>query len=299
MLFCAQPPYRDGILTFSFLPPECLQPSSRKPFYRCAPNDVWGLGVILVNLTCGRNPWKQASFQDSTYRAFARDPSFLKTILPLTDELNDILGRIFSPSPEHRITLPELRNRILNCSQFTVPAMSVSPPSPPVMPDHINAYVAPEEAVVDDFDYESPLSPASTSSDEGSLTSSAPTIDDFDDEVFIDGPSSQPDMSQDMNVVAYEPDLTNGTTAFHAQEYMPQQHYTGPVPTAPVVVHSQPPVPPQPHMQAQPHVTAPASCQPKSYFPFWDVVKYVQQAPVMPNHVSFHQPVSFFPVQGY
>lgn len=279
--------------------PECLQPSSRKPFYRCAPNDVWGLGVILVNLTCGRNPWKQASYQDSTYRAFARDPSFLKTILPLTDELNDILGQIFNPSPEHRITLPDLRNRILNCSQFTVPAMCVSPPTPPVSPDHINAYVAPDEAIVDDCDYDSPLSPASTNSDEGSLTSSAPTIDDFDDEVFIECPPHQPDVVQDMNPVAYDPDMTEGTPVFHVQEFMPQQHYTGPVPSAPIVVHSLPPHPAQPPIQAPPHVPVQTSCQPKSYFPFWDVVKYVQQAPVMPNHIPFHQQVPFFPVQGY
>jgi serine/threonine protein kinase len=86
----------------------------------CAPNDVWSLGVILVNLTCGRNPWKQASYQDSTYRAYMRSPDFLKTILPLSDELNGILGRIFDASPEQRISLAELRGRIMACSRFTV-----------------------------------------------------------------------------------------------------------------------------------------------------------------------------------
>jgi hypothetical protein len=163
----------------------------------------------------------------------------------------------------------------------------------------MNAYVAPEEAIVDDCEYDSPLSPASTNSDEGSLTSSAPTIDDLDDEVFIDCQPHQPDIAQDMNPVAYEPDMTEGSPAFHVQEFMPQQHYTGPVPTGPIVVHSQSPLPPQPLTQAQPHVPVQAPCQPKSYFPFWDVVKYVQQAPVIPNHAPFHQQVSFFPGQGY
>lgn len=278
-----------------YMSPECLQPSSRKPFYRCAPNDVWGLGVILVNLTCGRNPWKQASFQDSTYRAFARDPNFLKTILPLTDELNDILGRIFNPTPEHRITLPELRNRILNCSQFTVPAMS--PATPPATPDHMQAYVAPEEAIVDDCDYDSPLSPASTISDEGSLTSSAPTIDDLDDEVFIDCQQQRPGMPQDMHPVSFEPEMPADSPGFHVQEFIPQ-HYTGPVPTAPVVVHSHPPPPSRAPMQAHPPVPVQAPCQPKSYFPLWDLAKYVQQTPVIPHHAPFHQQVSFLPIQG-
>src|SRR6478735_4335552 len=164
---------------FLFFSSECLDPSARKPYYLCAPNDVWSLGVILVNLTCGRNPWKQASFQDSTYRAYAGSKDFLKTILPLSDELNDILGRIFEPIPEQRITLPELRTRIMACSMFTVPPMS-SLPTPPASPNHITEYVSSEDAIIDDYEYDS-LSPAS-SDDEGSLTSSDSTIDDLDDE---------------------------------------------------------------------------------------------------------------------
>lgn len=111
---------------------ECLDQSSRNPSYRCAPNDVWSLGVILVNLTCGRNPWKQASLQDSTYKAFARDRSFLKTILPLSDELNDILGMIFESNPEDRITVSQLKRRIQLCSRFSAPQQLPTPPASPV-----------------------------------------------------------------------------------------------------------------------------------------------------------------------
>ncbi|CAK7219869.1 Serine/threonine protein kinase [Sporothrix bragantina] len=103
-----------------YMSPECLGQNSKRPYYYCAPNDVWSLGVILVNLTCGRNPWKQASIEDSTYRAYARNPKFLKTILPLSDELDDILARIFAINPDQRITLPELKQRILACPRFTV-----------------------------------------------------------------------------------------------------------------------------------------------------------------------------------
>ncbi|KAL1894952.1 Serine/threonine protein kinase [Sporothrix stenoceras] len=105
-----------------YMSPECLgqNATSKRPYYYCAPNDVWSLGVILVNLTCGRNPWKQASTEDSTYRAYSRNPRFLKTILPLSDELDDILARIFAINPDQRITLPELKQRILACPRFTV-----------------------------------------------------------------------------------------------------------------------------------------------------------------------------------
>ncbi|KAF2398328.1 Pkinase-domain-containing protein [Trichodelitschia bisporula] len=103
-----------------YMSPECQQPAP-KPFesYASAPNDIWSLGVILVNLTCGRNPWKRACYEDSTFRAFMKDRDFLKTILPLSSELNSILTRIFELDPAKRITIQELKQEILNCPRFT------------------------------------------------------------------------------------------------------------------------------------------------------------------------------------
>jgi len=102
-----------------YMSPECQQ-SAPKPFssYASAPNYIWSLGVILVNLTCGRNPWKRACFEDSTFRAYVRDRKFLKTILPLTTELNHILNRIFELDPAKRITIPELRELIIRLSSL-------------------------------------------------------------------------------------------------------------------------------------------------------------------------------------
>ncbi|CAJ0764604.1 7169_t:CDS:2 [Entrophospora sp. SA101] len=88
--------------------------------YETAPNDVWSLGIILINLTCGRNPWKQASIHDETFAAFIKNKDFLKKIFPITDELNSILLDIFALDPKNRISLCELRDRILNCTSFTV-----------------------------------------------------------------------------------------------------------------------------------------------------------------------------------
>jgi serine/threonine protein kinase len=119
-----------------YMSPECQQATPR-PFasYESAPNDIWSLGVILVNLTCGRNPWKRACFDDSTFRAYMADRSFLKTILPISDELNNILSCIFEPDPSRRITLPELKDAILACEHFT---KQISlPPSPPASPRDI------------------------------------------------------------------------------------------------------------------------------------------------------------------
>lgn len=115
---------------------ECQQ-SNPKPFacYASAPNDVWSLGVILVNLTCGRNPWKRASMDDSTFRAYMRDRNFLQTILPVSDSLDCILQRIFEVDPKRRITLEELRKFIMYCPQLGRDSAEASlPPTPQYSP---------------------------------------------------------------------------------------------------------------------------------------------------------------------
>ncbi|KAI8082171.1 kinase-like domain-containing protein [Thamnidium elegans] len=103
--------------------PECqgdlFQSSCDRIGYATGPNDVWALGVILINLATGRNPWKQASLKDETFRAFLADPDFLLSILPISRELNRILKRIFCIDPVRRITLTELKEKIRNCKYFT------------------------------------------------------------------------------------------------------------------------------------------------------------------------------------
>ncbi|KAI1259629.1 Pkinase-domain-containing protein [Xylariaceae sp. FL1019] len=255
-----------------YMSPECLDPSSRRPYYFCAPNDVWSLGVILVNLTCGRNPWRQASFEDSTYRAFTRNQDFLRTILPLSDDLNDILGRIFNRNPDHRITLSELRNRILACSTFTLTAtpeaLPIRSPSP-----ETHEYFECEEAI-DDMSYDAPLSPASSdsdgdstcSSDDGSLTSNCSTIDDLDDDDIFeiqngDDPMLEPHM-HDMD----EPHL-------FPQEFVP--HCNGPIPGT---------------YQPCPGSVS-AQTMPSSKFPFpylWDVMTRYAPAPQVYQPNVFH-----------
>jgi serine/threonine protein kinase len=116
-----------------YMSPECQQ-SHPRPMscYASAANDVWSLGVMLVNLTCGRNPWKRASLEDSTFRAYLKDPFFLKSILPLSTEMVYILSRVFERDPAKRITIPELRQMIVDCPRFTDSVMTTAPaPVPP------------------------------------------------------------------------------------------------------------------------------------------------------------------------
>lgn len=272
---------------------ECLDHSSGRPYYYCAPNDVWSLGVILVNLTCGRNPWKQASYEDHTFRAFTRSPGFLKTILPISDELNDILGRIFVRNPDDRMTLPELRSRILACSRFTQQQATMSLPTPPASPEHTPVYVNDEEsAVEDDYEYDAPLSPASSdtfsdegstcSSDEGSLISNCSTLDDDDDDLFEPPEIHTPPPQAEVHTAIF--DAGDSKMTPYPDEFAHQ--YPGNVPE-----------PMQPM-----HMPVPQSCMPKFNIPFWgDMFKYMQPAPLQhPAPFHFHQQVHMFsPIPGF
>jgi serine/threonine protein kinase len=199
--------------------------------------------------------------------------------LPLSDDLNDILGRIFNRNPEQRITLPELKSRILACSKFTIPAAPQALLTPPASPEP-HDYVSCEDAVVDDLRYDAPLSPAGSdsdgestcSSDEGSLTSSCSTIDDLDDEEILE--------IQKENISVQEPHLFDPEEPklFFPQEFVPQH-------VGPMQGTYQPCDPcPNPAL-AQP------SCPPNKFtFPyFWDVVNRYAQTPQLHQPNPFHQ----------
>jgi serine/threonine protein kinase len=83
-------------------------------------NDIWSLGVILVNIACSRNPWKVASPEDTAFRSFIDDPDFLLKILPISTEINDLLKRVFTLNPTCRPTIAELKSAVKKISTFTL-----------------------------------------------------------------------------------------------------------------------------------------------------------------------------------
>ena len=104
-----------------YLSPECQGGIfERLDKYNTATNDLWSLGVILVNLTCGRNPWRQATPSDETFRAFVHNADFLQTILPISDGTHKILKGLFALEPRDRPSLREVRRQILAIDTFTM-----------------------------------------------------------------------------------------------------------------------------------------------------------------------------------
>ncbi|GLB44014.1 putative protein tyrosine kinase [Lyophyllum shimeji] len=100
--------------------PEC-QGGEYAPTGNYSPmfNDIWSLGIILLNLATGRNPWKSATPDDQTFRAYLRDPvGFLPTVLPISSEVNDILVQMLEVDWRERMTLHEVRQAIEDVRTF-------------------------------------------------------------------------------------------------------------------------------------------------------------------------------------
>ncbi|CAH7670017.1 kinase-like domain-containing protein [Phakopsora pachyrhizi] len=110
-----------------YMSPECQGGLFQKlGCYSTIHNDIWSLGVILVNLTCGRNPWKQACPSDETFKAYLSNPEFLRSILPISLPLNQLLKRIFSLNPLGRISLEDMKAQVLKIKNFNMTAEELS-----------------------------------------------------------------------------------------------------------------------------------------------------------------------------
>ena len=73
-----------------------------------------------MNLTCGRNPWKQACPTDETFRAYLSNPDFLRSILPISKQCNELLKGIFALNPATRIGIKELKEQVKRMGRWTM-----------------------------------------------------------------------------------------------------------------------------------------------------------------------------------
>ncbi|THV08449.1 kinase-like protein, partial [Dendrothele bispora CBS 962.96] len=99
-------------------PPECLGKELVLGSYSTRQNDIWSLGVILTNMITGRNPWRLAESSDPCFLSFLNDRDFLRSVLPISEETNAILKRIFHLNPSGRISIPELQREISAVQSF-------------------------------------------------------------------------------------------------------------------------------------------------------------------------------------
>ena len=69
-------------------------------------------------MTSNVRPWMLASPEDRDYSDFLMDRAILLDVLPVSDDTYSLLTKIFSPRPEYRPSLDEIRREVLAMDTF-------------------------------------------------------------------------------------------------------------------------------------------------------------------------------------
>jgi serine/threonine protein kinase len=123
-----------GCGSVRYMAPECLDGKLAPSGYSTRSNDVWALGIILINLLTGKNPWVEPRRRDANYALYLTESSALSTLqsqFKLSVELSQILTSVFSPDPALRPSLSTFVEAVQHVPSLRKPTL---PPSTAPMP---------------------------------------------------------------------------------------------------------------------------------------------------------------------
>ncbi|KAH9945355.1 kinase-like domain-containing protein [Epithele typhae] len=99
-------------------PENLVNRDSSEP-YDTRRNDVWSLGIILVQLSLNiTGLWRDASPEDPSFAAYAADPSWLRQSLPISRGFAALLERALAIDPAAAIELEDFRRAIVELDTF-------------------------------------------------------------------------------------------------------------------------------------------------------------------------------------
>ncbi|KIP05658.1 hypothetical protein PHLGIDRAFT_119625 [Phlebiopsis gigantea 11061_1 CR5-6] len=122
--------YNFGVGTSNYRGPSCNNISGESVPFDAIRNDIWSLGIILINMLTGRMPWTAASKEDGWYMAFVRDRGFLRYTLPISEEADYILQHMLADESENGISLGELRNLVKGVERWWMSDAEVAAGAP-------------------------------------------------------------------------------------------------------------------------------------------------------------------------
>ncbi|TPX61508.1 hypothetical protein PhCBS80983_g01059 [Powellomyces hirtus] len=179
-----------GVGSVRYMAPECFDGAD----YDCAKNDAWALGVILLNLLTGANPWIEPSAStDSYYAEFASlGVESFKRRFGFSDEFLHVLNKIFID----RVDIGEMRKLVAGTQFFFAPITE---------PEHEEKLGAPTSA-------RTPVSPASGfdwAEDDGEMDYSVPVFETRKPQVTHVTPKLvvEPTLQSAVSEIAPEPEL--------------------------------------------------------------------------------------------
>lgn len=90
---------------------------------------MWSLGMILLALVTGHCAWQ--SVQHPDYDRYRANPNaFWRGRFPISKDLRVLLNEVFVEKPEERITLQELRKRVVDIPTFYLTKGELASSSP-------------------------------------------------------------------------------------------------------------------------------------------------------------------------
>ncbi|KAJ3532504.1 hypothetical protein NM688_g7410 [Phlebia brevispora] len=101
-----------------YMSPECIGKECGFLAYSNRANDIWALGVVLINMITCRSPWQKAVTMDDCFSDFLLEENYLREMLPISKGANKIFRKIFNYDPIERISIPALRKEILALDTF-------------------------------------------------------------------------------------------------------------------------------------------------------------------------------------
>lgn len=110
-----------GCGSTSYLAPEHFDDSNEELVpYDAAASDAWSLGVLLLALIFGRNPWQEASNADPTFNEFKRSPIMLKDQLfpELSIATYRFLEQVLTSNGSDRPSVTEMKEQFLSIDRL-------------------------------------------------------------------------------------------------------------------------------------------------------------------------------------
>ncbi|KAH9848166.1 kinase-like domain-containing protein [Lenzites betulinus] len=106
-----------------YMAPECREdggiPVGALPGpYAPSSCDVWSLGIVLLNLITGRNPWNSSTSEDPEFRLYRTTPPLFFAALPTSSAVNMLLARTLEVDWTQRITISEMRREVTEIKRF-------------------------------------------------------------------------------------------------------------------------------------------------------------------------------------
>ncbi|PVU95574.1 hypothetical protein BB561_001719 [Smittium simulii] len=125
-----------GCGSLYYTSPECNGVLFGNSTYNCEKNDIWALGVILVNLTTKCSPWNKAVPADPRFAKFLASRSFFFSMANISIYFNSVLRKVLNINPNNRCSIKKLAILVSKCNRFTINKKSSD--SQPLF-DHIDS----------------------------------------------------------------------------------------------------------------------------------------------------------------